>query len=130
MELLKHLQHIKDEKQIESQKELMLIKEVKRNLSEKLIRAHLPTGFAEFYQLMEVIDYYDKPDYDRMAKLLEKAKEAIPMQPRSKSNNTLVDQDLFEMDPLFLKFNECLNKLRATTKQIQRKQASSTDLQA
>lgn len=88
---------------------MLLIKEIKRNLSEKLIRAYLPTGFAEYYLMMENIDFYDKPDYDRMIKLLEKARETIPLLPKSKQQ-TLVDPELFEMDPLFLKYNECLVK--------------------
>lgn len=68
----------------------MIIKEVKKNLNDKLIRAYLPPGFAEFFLLMETIDYYDKPDYDRLIKVLEKAKEIIPFLPKAKLN-CLVD---------------------------------------
>jgi hypothetical protein len=46
---MKFLSHIKDEKQVESQRELMIIKETKRNLNEKLIRVYLPPGFGEFF---------------------------------------------------------------------------------
>lgn len=49
MDLMKLLSHIKDERQIESQRELMIIKETKRNLNEKLIRLYLPPGFGEFF---------------------------------------------------------------------------------
>jgi hypothetical protein len=90
MDLLKYLSHIKDEKQLEGQKELLLIKEIKRNLTEKLIRIYLPTGFAEFFLLMETVDFYDRPDYDKMIKILEKAREIIPFFPKTKVNN-LVD---------------------------------------
>jgi len=62
----------------------MMIKEVKRNINDKLIKVYLPTGFAEFFVLMETIDYYDKPDYDKLIKILEKAKETIPFLPKSK----------------------------------------------
>lgn len=86
-----------------------MIKEVKRNINDKLIKVYLPTGFAEFFVLMETIDYYDKPDYDKLIKILEKAKETIPFLPKSKQN-TLVDQELFDMDPVFLKFDELLLK--------------------
>lgn len=61
-----------------------MIKEVKRNINDKLIKVYLPTGFAEFFVLMETIDYYDKPDYDKLIKILEKAKETIPFLPKSK----------------------------------------------
>ena len=92
MDLLRHLAHVKDEKQLESQKELMVIKEVKRNLNEKLIKAFLPAGFAEFFMQMEAIDFYDKPDYDRMIKLLERARDTLPLQPKTaKGFSTLVD---------------------------------------
>lgn len=47
---MKLLSSIKDEKQIESQKELYLIKETKRHISEDLIRSHLPDGFAQFFR--------------------------------------------------------------------------------
>lgn len=43
---------------------------------------------------METIDYYDKPDYDKLIKILEKAKETIPFYPKNKSQNTLVDQEV------------------------------------
>ncbi len=49
MDLMKFLSHIKDEKQIESQRELIIIKETKRNLSEKLLRLYLPPGFGEYF---------------------------------------------------------------------------------
>ena len=91
----------------------MMIKEVKRNLNDKLIKVCLPPGFAEFYCIMETIDYYDKPDYDKMIKILEKAKEAVPFMTKTKMN-TLVDQEVFEMDPVFLKFNELLMKHKQT----------------
>lgn len=59
---------------------------------------------------MEGIDYYDRPDYDKLTRILEKAKEIIPYYSKSKSQSTLVDQELFEMDPLFLNYNELLLK--------------------
>lgn len=92
MDLMKFLSHIKDERQLESQKELMIIKETKRNLSEKLIRVYLPPGFSEFFQIMETIDYYDRPDYDKLIHILEKAKEMIPHYPKNvKALHSLVD---------------------------------------
>jgi hypothetical protein len=30
--------------------------------------------------------FYDKPDYDKLMKLLEKAKESIPFYPKLKNN--------------------------------------------
>lgn len=84
MDLLRILAHIKDEKQLESQKELLLIKEIKRNISEKLIRVYLPAGFAEFFLVMDTIDYYDKPDYEKLIKILEKSRDLIPFYPKSR----------------------------------------------
>lgn len=55
---------------------------------------------------MESVDFYDRPDYDKLTRILEKAKEILPYQSKSKSQMSLVDQELFEMDPLFLNFNE------------------------
>ena len=77
------------------------------------MRAYLPAGFSEFFSIMESIDYYDKPDYDKLIRVLEKARDAIPFVPRSKVQQ-LVDPELFEMDPLFLKFNEQLARHRKT----------------
>jgi hypothetical protein len=94
MDLMKFLAHIKDERQLESQRELMIIKETKRNLSEKLIRMYLPPGFGEYFQVMESIDYYDRPDYDKLTRILEKAKEIIPYYPKNKGGASLVDQDV------------------------------------
>jgi hypothetical protein len=85
---------------------------MKKNLSEKLIRVYLPSGFAEFFMLMDTIDYYDKPDYDKLIKILEKARDLVPFYPKSKLTSSLVDQELFEMDPVFLRFNECLHEYR------------------
>ena len=104
-DLIKALGNIKDQKQLESQKELMLIKEIKKNLSEQLMKIYLPNGFAEFYTHIESLSYYDKPDYDKLIKILEKAKESIPFYAKMKTN-TCVDQDLFDNDPLFVKFQE------------------------
>jgi hypothetical protein len=84
LDLIRLLGSIKDQKQLESQKELLLIKEVKRNLNEKFMRAYLPAGFSEFFSIMESIDYYDKPEYDKLSRVLEKARDAIPFFPRSK----------------------------------------------
>lgn len=92
VDLLRILAHIKDEKQLESQKELLLIKEIKRNLNEKLVRVYLPAGFAEFFMLMETIDYYDRPDYEKLIKILEKARDLIPFYPKSRLTSSLVDQ--------------------------------------
>ena len=73
------------------------------------MRAYLPTGFSEFFTVLETIDYYDKPDYERLIKILEKARDIVPFFPKSKAvTQQLVDPDLFEMDPIFLKFNEQL----------------------
>ena len=103
MDLMKYLAHIKDEKHLESQKELILIKEIKRNLSDKLMRIYLPPGFAEFYLLMETIDYYDKPEYEKLIRVLEKAREVIPLYPKHKLyNNTLVDQDVRTLYLIYL----------------------------
>ncbi len=77
-DLMRFLSHIKDERQVESQRELIIIKETKRNLSEKLIRLFLPPGFGEFFLIMESIDFYDRPDYDKLTRILEKAKEIMP----------------------------------------------------
>ena len=110
LDLMKFLSHIKDERQLESQRELMIIKETKRNLNEKLIRLYLPPGFGEFLQIMESMDYYDRPDYEKLTRILEKAKEIIPYYSKTKTMSTLVDQELFEMDPLFLNYNELLLK--------------------
>jgi len=77
-------------------------------LSEKLIRAYLPAGFAEFFMLMETVDYYDRPDYDKLIKILEKGRDLIPFYPKSKLTTSLVDQDLFENDPIHLKYQELL----------------------
>ena len=90
----------------------MIIKETKRNLNEKLIRVYLPPGFGEFFQIMESMDYYDRPDYEKLTRILEKAKEIIPYYSKTKTMNTLVDQELFEMDPLFLNYNELLLKYK------------------
>lgn len=49
-ELNKLLCNIKDQRQIESQKELYMIKETKRHISTDLIKSYLPDGFAEFFQ--------------------------------------------------------------------------------
>jgi hypothetical protein len=84
IDLLRLLGSIKDPKQLESQKELHQIKEVKRNLNEKFMRAYFPTGFSDFFMVMETIDYYDKPDYDRLIKILEKARDLVPFFPKSK----------------------------------------------
>ena len=94
MDLMKFLSHIKDERQLESQRELMIIKETKRNLSEKLIRLYLPPGFGEYFQVMESVDFYDRPDYDKLTRILEKAKEILPYQSKSKSQMSLVDQEV------------------------------------
>lgn len=111
LDLMRLLSQIKDPKQLESQKELLQIKEVKRNLSEKLMKVYLPTGYAEFFQILETIDYYDKPDYDRLIKIFEKSRDMVPFFPKSKANcQQLADPELFELDPLFLKFNEQLVK--------------------
>lgn len=40
--------------------------------------------------MMETVDFYDRPDYDKMIKILEKAREIIPFFPKTKVNN-LVD---------------------------------------
>jgi hypothetical protein len=49
------------------------------------MKAYLPSGFAEFFQIMETIDYYDKPDYDRLIRTLEKAREQVPYFPKNKA---------------------------------------------
>jgi len=113
LDLIRMLGSIKDPKQLESQKELLLIKEVKRNLNEKFMRAYLPAGFSDFFAIMESIDYYGKPEYDKLARVLEKARDSIPFFPPSKVQQ-LVDAELFEMDPIFLKFNEQLARHRKT----------------
>jgi len=69
----------------------MIIKETKRNLSEKLIRLYLPPGFGEYFQVMESVDFYDRPDYDKLTRILEKAKEILPYQTKIKSQMSLVD---------------------------------------
>jgi hypothetical protein len=61
---------------------------------------------------MESMDYYDRPDYEKLTRILEKAKEIIPYYSKTKTMNTLVDQELFEMDPLFLNYNELLLKYK------------------
>jgi len=43
------LNSVKDNKQFESQKELYLIKEIKKGINEQLIRIYLPAGFPEFF---------------------------------------------------------------------------------
>jgi hypothetical protein len=91
LDLMKFLSHIKDERQIESQRELMIIKETKRNLNEKLIRVYLPPGFGEFFQIMESMDYYDRPDYEKLTRILEKAKDIIPYYSKTKAQSSLVD---------------------------------------
>lgn len=70
---------------------MLIIKEVKRNLSEKLIRVYLPAGFAEFFTLMETVDYYDRPEYDKLIKILERGRDMIPFYPKSKLTTSLVD---------------------------------------
>jgi hypothetical protein len=40
---------------------------------------------------MESIDYYDRPDYDKLMRILEKAKELIPYYSKTKGPTTLVD---------------------------------------
>lgn len=72
----------------------MIIKETKRNLSEKLIRLYLPPGFGEYFQVMESVDFYDRPDYDKLTRILEKAKEILPYQYKNKSQMSLVDQEV------------------------------------
>lgn len=46
-DIMKMLSNVKDPKQLESQKELLLIKETKRHISEQLIRICLP-GKSKF----------------------------------------------------------------------------------
>lgn len=104
MDLLKFLSHVKDERQLESQKELLIIKETKRNLSERLIRTYLPPGFGEYFQIMESIDYYDRPDYDKLTRILEKAKEIIPYYPKNKGQTWLVDQEVSSLIKLITIF--------------------------
>lgn len=53
----------------------MLIKDIKRNLSEALIKTHLPDPFLDFHQHISALGYYDAPDYDKLIRLFEKAKE-------------------------------------------------------
>ena len=58
--------------------------------------------------LMETVDYYDRPDYDKLIKILEKGRDLIPFYPKSKITTSLVDQELFENDPIHLKYQELL----------------------
>ena len=44
----------------------------------ELIKHYCPDGFAEFYQHVMGLGHADKPDYDRLIKLLEKGKANIP----------------------------------------------------
>ena len=102
-DIMKMLSNVKDPKQLESQKELLLIKETKRHISEQLIRIYLPgkknlltpfpDGFAEFFEHVQSLGYYDRPDYDYLIKLLERAKDSIPFYAKMK-NSTLVDNDV------------------------------------
>lgn len=51
----------------------------------------------------------DRPDYDKLIKLFEKGRSNIPPYLVSRASfETLVDQELFEHDPLFLKFSKAL----------------------
>jgi len=43
---------------------------------------------------MESIDFYDRPDYDKLIRILEKAKETLPYQSKTKSTLSLVDQEV------------------------------------
>ena len=43
---------------------------------------------------MESVDFYDRPDYDKLTRILEKAKEILPYQSKSKSQMSLVDQEV------------------------------------
>jgi len=110
-DIMKMLSNVKDPKQLESQKELLLIKETKRHISEQLIRICLPDGFAEFFEHAQSLDYYDRPDYDFLIKVLERAKDSIPFYAKMK-NTTLVDNELFENDPLFVRYSEAYIKHR------------------
>ncbi len=58
---------------------------------------------------MESIDYYDRPDYDKLTRILEKAKEIIPYFPKNKGGASLVDQDVSTLSQLinsFIAFRE------------------------
>jgi hypothetical protein len=43
---------------------------------------------------MESVDFYDRPDYDKLTRILEKAKEILPYQSKNKSQLSLVDQEV------------------------------------
>ena len=92
-DLIRALGNLKDEKQIESQKELYQIKEVKRNLCEQLLKIYLPIGFCDFFGHVSTLGFYDKPDYDKLIKILEKSRDSIPFYAKSKSN-TIVDTEV------------------------------------
>ena len=56
------------------QEQLAKIKNIKKNISIELIRHYLPDGFAEFYQNIMTLGHADRPDYDRLIRILEKGK--------------------------------------------------------
>lgn len=102
-EIMKLLSNVKDPKQLESQKELLIIKETKKHIAEQLINIYLPgkisyslcvlDGFSEMFNHIQSLGYYDRPDYDYLIKTLERAKDAIPFYAKMK-NNSLVDQEV------------------------------------
>eukprot|EP00347_Sterkiella_histriomuscorum_P000150 403376979 len=111
VELMKLLSSIKDEKQIESQKELYLIKETKRYVSEDLVRSHLPDGFAQFFRHIQSLDFTSLPDYDYLIKVLTKARDEIVNQ-TGENTYYLVDSDIHLNDPLFMGFNQSFSQLQ------------------
>lgn len=38
----------------------------------------MPSAFADFWNLIDSLGFYDTPDYDRMIKVLEKGREQVP----------------------------------------------------
>ena len=86
------------------QEQLNKIKNIKKNIQIDLIKQYLPgmfikfmfmcliDGFAEFYHYATSLSHSEKPDYDRLIKVLEKGKNKMPSYlGNPNKNNTLVD---------------------------------------
>ena len=68
------------------------------------------------------MDYYTEPDYDYLINILEKSRDNVPFQSKL-SIKQLVDNELVLVDPIFTKYEEYYNQIRA--QQMQRRRESS-----
>ncbi|CDW75772.1 ck1 family protein kinase [Stylonychia lemnae] len=115
-DLLKALGGIKDEKQLQGQKELLIIKETKRNLSEQLISSYLPDGFVEFYQHMIQLQFESEPDYDLLLDILIQAKLKLSLT-SSQLQDNIVDEESVTRVSCILKENNVPKLLKKDSRQ-------------